>query len=256
MFYETKNSLSADTFKIERGTDFSFPAHIHGSFELITVIDGETIVEVEQTEYLLKKGSVVLVFPNQVHKLKCHSSCSHFLCIFSPKLISAYSKKYLSKIPKSNLFEISAPILDLFLSLSAEDSVFKVKGILYTMCDEFEKSASYCEQKKAKDTLLPTILKFVEANYSTDCTLKSLSKETAYNYEYLSKYFKERTGISFTDYVNRFRINEACYLLQNSDQSMLQTALECGFDSLRSFNRNFKKIISVTPSQYKINYIS
>ena len=110
--------------------------------------------------------------------------------------------------------------------------------------------------KLEKDELLPVIFKFVEERFAFDCSLSALSKATSYNYEYLSKYFRDRTGTTFTDYVNRFRINEACYIFQNSDYSILQTALDCGFDSLRSFNRNFKKILGITPSEYKLAYIS
>lgn len=256
MFYEAKNDLGADVLKIERGIDFSFPSHLHGSFELITVTEGSLTVTVDKKDYLLERGKLVLIFPNQVHEFKCHGSCSHYLCIFSPKLVSAYSKRYSSKLPENNLFTADKQYIDAFLDLNPDDPIFKVKGVLYSLCAVFDKSATYNEHSFEKDELLPIIFKFVEDSFASDCSLSALSRATSYNYEYLSKYFKERTGTTFTDYVNRFRINEACYIFQNSDYSILQTALDCGFDSLRSFNRNFKKILGITPSEYKLAYIS
>lgn len=255
MFYEAKNDLSGDTLKIERGTDFSFPAHLHGSFELITVTDGELTVTVDKKEYLLEKGKMILIFPNQVHELKCSGSCSHYLCIFSPKLVAAYAKGRLSCIPEVNLFSPSIYLTESLLSLRSEDSIIKIKGLLYSICAEFDEKATYRERGSDKDELLPMIFKFVEESFSGKCTLRDLSKSTSYSYEYLSKYFRDRTGITFTDYVCNYRISEACYVLQNSEQSILQTSLECGFDSLRSFNRNFKKALGITPSEYKMKHI-
>jgi AraC-like DNA-binding protein len=85
----------------------------------------------------------------------------------------------------------------------------------------------------------------------TKCDLETLSVSLTYNYGYLSRYFKERTGISFTEYVNRYRITEACYLIGNTEKTFLSISCECGFDSLRSFNRNFIKIMGITPGDYK-----
>lgn len=255
MFYEAKNYLTADTLKVERGTDFSFPSHLHGSFELIAVTEGAMTVTVDKTDYLLKKGKMLLIFPNQVHELKCCGNCSHILCIFSPKLVAAYAKRTISLIPQSNLFSPNSYLTDSFLSLSTDDSLIKIKGLLYSICAEFDSAASYAERGTDQDELLPVIFKFVEDSFSSDCTLKALAKSTSYSYEYLSKYFRDRTGITFTDYVCHYRINEACYILQNSEQSILQTSLECGFESLRSFNRNFKKALGITPSEYKMKYI-
>ena len=84
--------------------------------------------------------------------------------------------------------------------------------------------------------------------------MKRLSQETGYSYAYLSRYFKGIVGIAYNDYVNKYRINHACYLLLNSDCSVLQCALDSGYESLRSFNRNFIEYMSVTPNVYRKNH--
>ena len=65
MFYEAKNLLRANDLKIERGKDLSFPLHLHGSFEFITVTEGEMKVTVDKEEYLLTSGQALMIFPNQ-----------------------------------------------------------------------------------------------------------------------------------------------------------------------------------------------
>ena len=53
MLYETKNSFKDELIKQEKNTDFSFPKHMHSSFEFITVYDGEMLVTVDNCEYIL-----------------------------------------------------------------------------------------------------------------------------------------------------------------------------------------------------------
>ena len=251
MFYQAQHSLDGDLFKIEQGVDLTFPPHLHGSFEFITVTEGELEVTVDGKVYTVTNENALLVFPNQVHKFDSKHHSRHFLCIFSPKLVAAYGKVYLSRVPVSNMFTPNRDFISLLESLKDGSSILNVKGVLYSLCAAFDGNAEYKERDSENDGLLSRIFKFVENSYSGDCSLAALSEQTSYHYVYLSKFFKECTGSSFTDYVCRYRISEACYLLQNSEQTILKTAYECGFESLRSFNRNFKRIVGKTPSEYK-----
>ena len=252
MFYESKNSLSADIWKTESDTDFSFPAHLHGSFELITVTEGSMSVTVDKRSYTVRSGDALLIFPNQVHSLTTEEHSRHFLCIFSPKTVQAYSKVYLSKIPRSNLFHPDTRHIEALMALGDSPvSEIELKGHLYTLCGEFDRGAEYLDRAEGSEGLLSEIFRFVETEYGGDCSLEALSARTSFHYGYLSRYFKQRTGHAFTDYVNRYRVNEACYLLRNGERSVLSVAYDCGFNSLRSFNRNFKKITGATPAEYR-----
>lgn len=251
MFYQSQHSLDADILKTEQESDFSFPIHLHNSFELITLTEGEMEVTVDRRTYLLRAGDACLIFPNQTHALRTLSHSRHFLCIFSQKYVQAYTKSVLQKIPTDNLFRPDPHDVDKLISGVAEDGLFAAKGVLYSLCATFHKGRDYTERKSDETDLLYKIFHFVEEGFHRKCTLQSLADGTAYHYVYLSKYFKQCTGISFTEYVNRYRINEACYLLKNAEQSILQTALDCGFESLRSFNRNFRDVIGMTPSEYR-----
>lgn len=257
MFYQSQHSFDANGVKFESNVDFNFPAHLHNSFEFITVTEGEMVVTVEKREYQLKTGDCLLVFPNQVHEFVTPEHSAHLLCIFSPKLVQAYSTFSIDKLPLNNMFELDDFYIRKIVEHSATISLFEAKGLLYSICGEFDKNAEYKTKGESKDELLARIFGFVEANYNKKCSLTELSEYTSYHYVYLSKYFKTCTGVAFTDYVNRYRINEACYMLRNNHkQTILKAAFDCGFDSLRTFNRNFKKIMGVTPSEYQSNFVA
>lgn len=254
MFYQNHLSLATEGLKLENGIDFSYPTHLHSSFELIVVTEGEMDVTVDEKKYTLHEEEAVLIFPNQLHQLKTDKHSCHFLCIFPPNIIQAYSKTYTARVPVDNSFRPSFSDVERLASMTKNDSLFKLKGCLYSLCSQFDDTAEYVEKSVTDDGLIQKIFKFVEMNFNSDCTLEALSKHTSYHYVYLSKFFKRCTGISFTDYVNRYRISEACYILKNSSQTIIKTAYDCGFDSLRSFNRNFKHIMGVTPSAYQVSF--
>ena len=56
--------------------------------------------------------------------------------------------------------------------------------------------------------------------------------------------------MSFNSYVNIYRLNNAYYLFENTDGSILSAAIDSGFKSVRSFNHNFKKHFGMTPNEY------
>ncbi len=249
MFYETKHPIKSDYFKIESGENYNFPPHIHSHFELITVIDGEMSATVDGKEYRLQKGMGLLIFPNQIHALISKKNNRHILCIFSPELIKAFSGNTLGKIPVNNSFLLPSFYTERLIAGNFD--TIMAKGFLYSVCGEFNKTAEYSEQKGSSAELLYRIFAFVEENRNKECSLVALADSISYDYAYISKYFKKMVGISFCDYVNAYRLGDACYLLQNTEKPITDIAFLCGYTSLRSFNRNFKQNFGITPKQYR-----
>lgn len=250
MFYQYTHFGTAEYFRKEYGENFSFPEHLHNSFEIITVTSGEMTVTVDNNVYTLKKGESVLVFPNQLHSMQSSTS-KHMLCIFSPELVKSYYSKLDKKIPTSNSFSIGDFYIKLLDDILPDSSVIEKKGILYFLCAQFDKNAQYKERSNFDDELLYKVFEFVEQNFTKNCSLMILSNETGYSYSYLSRSFKKTTGISFNTYVNLYRISNACYLLNNTDYSIIRCAMESGYNSLRSFNRNFYNSLGTTPGDYR-----
>ena len=71
------------------------------------------------------------------------------------------------------------------------------------------------------------------------------------------KYFKKHFKKSFSNYLNEYRIRKACLLLQETDKKLLEIALDCGYENMPFFHRQFKKYLYTTPSEYrKLLYLS
>ncbi len=250
MFYQYNHLASPDYLEINRCSDLKFPAHLHQCFELIATIKGDMTVNIDGKVYAIKENQAVLVFPNQIHSLNSING-EQLICIFSPQLTQAYTSKTHKKIPENSHFELNQYLLDMLLNLQTSSSIIEKKGVLYTLCSHFDKSASYYKKQTDSQKLLSKIFSFVEETFKNDCSLKSLSNKTGYDYAYLSRHFAKSVNMSFNSYVTQYRLNHACYLLENTTLSIIECAFESGFKTLRSFNRRFKENFDLTPTQYR-----
>ncbi len=249
MFYEFKHLGSPDYLKIEKSTNFSFPAHLHQCFEIIIILSGQMKITVDNKIFVLGENEALLIFPNQIHALESTKS-EHVLCIFSPRLVQAYATKLTDHIPTNNKFCPDRYLIGALEDLNISSSSAEKKGILYSLCGQFDKSAEYVKKNTDRKKLLHKIFSFVEDNFSDRCSLSDLSNILGYDYSYLSRYFKKIIGISFNAYVNHYRLSHACYLMENTTQTISQCAYSSGFSSLRNFNRCFKEYLEITPTQY------
>ncbi len=250
MFYQYQHFGISEYFHRESGKDFSFPMHIHHSFEFITILEGCMTVSVGNDRYELKKGEGVLIFPEQLHSLESTDS-EHLLFIFSPDIISAFYSKHSSELPICSKIKLPPYLLSQIAEVDEYSSVIKMKGTLYSLCALLDENTEYVKRKTLENGLLREIFDFVENNFEKCCTLDDLSKEIGYNRSYLSRYFSESTNMPFVSYVNRYKISRVCYLLKNSNKTVLECAFSCGYTSLRSFNRNFKLYVGVSPKDYR-----
>ena len=253
MFYELKHDLSADYFTKESGEDFSFQAHMHHCFEMIVITEGEMRVNVDDREYRLTKGGALLIFPNQVHSMVTDTHSKHELCLFSQKHVSAYSEKVASKVPVDNYFVPDEFYIRQMEAVNDDTDHIELKGMLYAFCGSFHKNAVYREAASHTDKILYGIFEFIEQHYKQDCTLHSLAKALGYSESYLSRYFVGIVVVTYNEYVNHYRISHACYLLSDTDMPILEISYECGFNCLRSFNRNYKRHVGITPLEYRNN---
>lgn len=254
ILYEQYQRGAEEIFSISYKSNLNFEVHLHRCFEFIYVEDGELTVEINNKAEMIKKGYAALILPNQLHSYKTSINSTSVLLIFSPELVGRFTNLLENKIPNSNLFEVEN-IQD--IDFSDMNNIFKKKSILYKICGLFlDKNILIDKNAGKKDkslNLLQDILVYIDDNYKNyNCSLRELSREIGYDYAYLSRVFSNSVKISYSDYINHYRINFACYLLKNTNNTITEISQECGFNSIRSFNRNFKKVTGVTPRYYRI----
>jgi AraC-like DNA-binding protein len=94
------------------------------------------------------------------------------------------------------------------------------------------------------------IHQFVEMNFQKPIDTQQIAEEVNLTLPAFCRYFKKATKLTYTDFVNQYRVQFAKKLLIQ-DKNVTETCFECGFESLSYFNRIFKKFAGVSPSEFK-----
>jgi len=97
------------------------------------------------------------------------------------------------------------------------------------------------------------IIKYIFENFSNEIELDKIASIGNMNKQAFCRYFKSRTQKTFVEFVNAVRIANACKLLAQSDETIGTIGYHCGFNSVSNFNKLFKLVKGVTPSEFKKN---
>ena len=103
---------------------------------------------------------------------------------------------------------------------------------------------------ECKDERMVEIMNYIQANY-LDVSLDDLAEKFFLSKPYLSKYIKEKSGMTFGDIVKKVRMKKARALLKSSSMTVENIALTVGYQNVEHFNRLFKKAYNITPVQFR-----
>jgi len=107
------------------------------------------------------------------------------------------------------------------------------------------------QEKNLEPPLVKNARHFIESHSGEDIPLEQIAKAMNVSTFYFCKMFKKSTGLTFTEYLARTRIEKAKNLLLNPNVRVSEAAYECGFISLTHFNRVFKRITGKSPTDYR-----
>jgi AraC-like DNA-binding protein len=147
--------------------------------------------------------------------------------------------KRLKEISLLSNFEQFIEVLSLFQILATSNE------FTFLHDKPFENLYNNKEQLRLK-----VVYKFIETNYQRTISIDEIAKLTHLSNAAFCRYFKKMTRLTFTEFLNQFRIEQAKLLLK-SDKNVTEASFECGFESLSYFNRIFKKVVGINPMQFK-----
>lgn len=101
------------------------------------------------------------------------------------------------------------------------------------------------------DDRLEKILSYVNYHYTENVNLETIAAKIPMNVTAFCRYFKEKSGKTFMDYILDLRIGYACKLLTGGPMDISQICIASGFNSVTHFNRIFKRKTNMTPTEYK-----
>ncbi|WP_409342693.1 helix-turn-helix domain-containing protein [Paenibacillus sp. MBLB4367] len=114
-----------------------------------------------------------------------------------------------------------------------------------------EAAALVRSKKEESDPVTSYVTDYLERHYAEDISLDMLAEKLNITGSYLSTYFKEKTGVNFSDFLNEVRMNKAKEMLRQTDLRIQDVALRVGYQNVNSFIRLFKKSTGVPPGEYR-----
>lgn len=103
-----------------------------------------------------------------------------------------------------------------------------------------------------KNPIVQETLIYIHEHIDEDLNLDKVANEVHISKFYLSSLFTECTGYTFSNYINKIRIDKSKSMLKDTKKSMLEIAIECGFNSQSYFCSTFKKFTGISPTKYRI----
>lgn len=229
------------------------------------IIRGNGSYIVDNIEYKLSKGDTFIVHPNT--KVSYTASVTEpweYLWIgisgvFLNELIkhTKFSKnKYIIYNEDELSYTLTKQLMNIYNSHgNGYEKEIEMVGLTYILLSTLmDKDTRYTNDiydnyaKKAKD--------YIELNYSTDISVKSIADKLNISLSHLHRIFSNKFGFSPGKYITKLRIDRACFLLKNTNLSISDISNSVGFENQLYFSNVFKKSKNVSPSIYRKNNIS
>ena len=239
-----------------------FPEHIHPQIELLYLIDGSTTILVNGQEQHMLPGDICVCFPGVVHGYKGGKNTSAVMMIFDPKLIDDFTALMKRVHPMDPLLrngslpdDIPICMEQLLKEIQADKNQYIIRGYLQVVIARILPLLHLVPMEPGSNDIVYGILEYLSKHYMEAVTLETLSKALGVSRSCLSHTFSKRLGVNFRTYLNTLRADHSCTLLRSTDQTIGQIAMDCGFESIRTFNRTFAQQYGLTPSEYRDQFI-
>jgi AraC-like DNA-binding protein len=281
---ESKNIFSNSLSNIQifpNEHDGKVGPHSHDFYEFVLVEKGFSLHICQGSTTIVTSGDLFVIRPKEIHSYISAHHTKIYNILFMPSAIADIYDQ-LSKLPgldkilnlETKSFEClkldhteKQKFLSLIMGITAEyqkpdtGSELQIKAMLilfltaYSRCYiEHNSKRRQNEQKKTNFSPIYRVLELIEENPYTELTVDQMSKAAGLSHDYMSKIFKNLTGMTPAKFSRNFRITKATELLCSTDMNISEVAATLGFCDISVFSRQFKQVSGISPSEFRRNY--
>jgi AraC-like DNA-binding protein len=271
MIYQ-KLLMGSKPYFVSVGNASAFEIHRHPEIELSFCMEGTYDIICENKRYSLTFGDFAVILPMTGHEIpRDNSMCKSLTIEVGYTLLGDYFEAFTncnshcliykkSELQHSALYKQLLELLVQTATLHSSNSDFDellIKGNLYKISAlllQMLPSPQIADIQNKKLTDAKKIDKAIEIiynHYYEPLDIKAVSFACGYSKSNFCKIFKNITGDTFHRTLNRHRIEIACMLLRESDDSIEKIATEAGFSDAKSFCRTFKQLMGTSAGEYR-----
>lgn len=251
ILHQVDNSAGNYNYNAYTYSNMIFPTHFHGNYELIYTIKGIAEIIVNGCSYILENGECIVVSPYSTHSLNISKNTTAWVGVFSKDYILDFANKYPFAV--FSKFKLDKQIEDFLLNnlfCGQKPDILLITGCLYLVFEQCLKYGKIFTQSDNID-FIKDVISHITENLANNVTMKETADKLNYEYHYFSALFNKYFSINFKRFINILRFEQACEILRKKEISVTDVCNECGFESIRNFNRIFKEFSGMTPGEYR-----
>lgn len=255
--------------------------HDHNCFELAYVTGGRAEQTLNGVTGTVRKGDYFIIDYGSRHSYQNSKSLTLINCLFLPEIIDdtlagcrafeevlqvcliRYHRQYFGRTPVNRIFQdTDGRILNLLLGMQQEyeekstgyREIFRcrlMEIMILTMRKVMQTNSGNFAEAKAKSTVTLDALRFLDANYRHRAALGQFCQQYHYSLQYVSRRFKQETGLTALEYLQRVRIEKCCEQLAGSDLRIQEIAHQAGYEDMKFFHTVFRRLLHMSPREYR-----
>jgi len=252
------------------------PLHWHDEVEIIYIEKGTLLLTIDKTSYIGTPGNIFVVNSQEIHEMSVTENDTTYYTILFPLSSLLFQTQdhanltLLAPLAEQNMqfctnlsssehhIQYEALIKELIQIYYDRHTAYQLgtKSYLLTLIYQLYRHGDIPESKKdfTYSKMHREILYYINENYTDTITLEQIASHFHMVPKYFSRYFKNTFHTSFTEYLLRLRLEHAITLLNTSELTITEIALQSGFSSCSYFNKRFKKAFGKSPKKY-LEYI-
>ncbi len=250
--------------------NMSFWAHWHEEMELILIRSGTAHIQINHHTITGRQGDLIICDSGDIHYSDSYQMANRLeFIVFDPHLISSHYQYTGLASPLLKADELKAAGLDrltqrLFSQIPQELHDKRpfyqelVKSLLrefwYTVRRFLQETDRISDQDARHYYMLSKLqrlLNYIDQHYEESLPLSWAADWMGFSESYLSRLFKQYTGVHYVSYLQMVRVEQAIQLLHDPSRRMVDIAYDCGFANIRTFNRVFKQLTSYSPVDFR-----
>lgn len=262
----------------EFDSNFSYDGESHDFWEMVYIDKGKVEISTDNGIFILGQEEIFFHKPNEFHSIKAYDSSPNFFVVSfecnSPQManfenyhtkLSKTLKPIISSIITESNHTYAIPKNDINLKkLKIRDSseiggeqlvkIYLEQLFIIMLRDILKKETRVFPSKELLENHLVSLIKnYINLNLKNPFTLKDVCRNLNYGKSYLCKVFHTYTGYSIMNYVTEEKIKLAKQLIRENNLNITEISNELSFDNPQYFSRVFKRVTSLTPTEFKLS---
>ena len=260
-------------FQVDKGPALYDKLHQHEEIQISLILNGEGTLIVGDSINYYSKGDVIVIGSHIPHVFKSDenaSNISHMITLFFTESSFGDAFFKLEELKELQTFFKRATFgfrliskrnqaKDLILALESSSKFDRFLILLKLMKigskANYKSLSTFIYDKKYSNNegqRIRNVFEYTINNFSDDISLNSIARVANMTQNAFCKYFKKRTNKTYIQFLNELRIEHACkILLSDRELTIINIAEQVGFNNMSNFNRQFKRIKHVNPSEFR-----